>query len=284
MTLDDEPAAAPDDEPAAPDANPASELGDLYMACFKYESAEEGDLTFDLGEVILVEKMEAEWWTGRIGQDRQGVFPYNYVEALKDGVPAAESTAPAAAASDAPQEEVKPVAAETAEEPKAAEVAAAAPAAPVATSTSKSTKKKKKDDGGKKLGLAKVVAPYEATSKEQLSLNRGQMVLIRKKTETGWWQGEIQASGGKKRQVGWFPASYVKMMADSKEEKKDAVAVSSGPMLKALFPYQGQQEDELNFDEGAIIKLVSKEEEAWWKGELDGKVGVFPSNYVEEIQ
>ena len=40
-----------------------------------------------------------------------------------------------------------------------------------------------------------MIAPYSATSKEQLSLQKGQMILVRKKTETGWWQGEIQASG-----------------------------------------------------------------------------------------
>lgn len=35
--------------------------------------------------------------------------------------------------------------------------------------------------------------------------------MIRKKTSTGWWEGELQAKG-KKRQVGWFPASYVKLL------------------------------------------------------------------------
>ncbi len=44
----------------------------------------------------------------------------------------------------------------------------------------------------KKPVIAKVVAPYEATSKEQLTLAAGQLILIRKKTDTGWWQGEIQ--------------------------------------------------------------------------------------------
>jgi hypothetical protein len=46
---------------------------------------------------------------------------------------------------------------------------------------------------GKKPELATVVAPYSATGKEQLTLQRGQMILVRKKTDTGWWQGEIQA-------------------------------------------------------------------------------------------
>ena len=57
-------------------------------------------------------------------------------------------------------------------------------------------KKKKKSDadgaGGKKMELAKVIAPYEATSKEQLTLTKGQMIMVKKRTETGWWQGEVQ--------------------------------------------------------------------------------------------
>ena len=48
----------------------------------------------------------------------------------------------------------------------------------------------------KKLEIATVIAPYEATTKEQLSLALGQMVLVRKKTDTGWWQGELQAGVG----------------------------------------------------------------------------------------
>lgn len=48
---------------------------------------------------------------------------------------------------------------------------------------------------GKKPELATVIAPYTASGKEQLTLQKGQMILVRKKTDTGWWQGEIQASG-----------------------------------------------------------------------------------------
>ena len=67
----------------------------------------------------------------------------------------------------------------------------------------------------------------------------------------------------------------------------EAVAAASSeperPKFKALYSYAGQHEDELAFNVGDIITLISKEEEAWWKGELDGNQGVFPSNYVEEI-
>lgn len=48
---------------------------------------------------------------------------------------------------------------------------------------------------GKKPEIATVIAPYQATSKEQLSLQRGQLIMIRKKTTSGWWEGETHVSG-----------------------------------------------------------------------------------------
>lgn len=44
----------------------------------------------------------------------------------------------------------------------------------------------------KKGEVATVIAPYEATSSEQLSLQKGQLIMIRKKTDSGWWEGELQ--------------------------------------------------------------------------------------------
>lgn len=63
----------------------------------------------------------------------------------------------------------------------------------------------------RKSEIAQAIAPYEATSSEQLTLTRGTLIMIRKKTESGWWEGEIHAKG-RKRQIGWFPASYVKVL------------------------------------------------------------------------
>ena len=85
--------------------------------------------------------------------------------------------------------------------------------------------------------------------------------------------------GKKKRQVGWFPASYVKLMGGPEK----ATPEPKKPQFRALYSYAGQHDDELAFNAGDIISLLSKDEEAWWKGELDGRSGVFPSNYVEEI-
>ena len=45
-----------------------------------------------------------------------------------------------------------------------------------------------------------------------------------------------------------------------------------------LFPYNAVNDDELTLEEGQMVAIVSKEVEdkGWWKGEVDGRVGVFP--------
>lgn len=51
----------------------------------------------------------------------------------------------------------------------------------------------------------------------------------------------------------------------------------------AQFAYQGQQKTDLSFNKGdriVIFKEVSKE---WLYGGLNGKVGIFPSNFVQRV-
>lgn len=50
-----------------------------------------------------------------------------------------------------------------------------------------------------------------------------------------------------------------------------------------VFSYAQDHEDELNLKVGDIINIIGEEEEGWWRGVLNGKEGVFPSNFVEEI-
>ncbi|XP_068921904.1 CD2-associated protein isoform X2 [Petaurus breviceps papuanus] len=54
---------------------------------------------------------------------------------------------------------------------------------------------------------------------------------------------------------------------------------------RTLFSYEGANDDELSFKEGEIIHLISKDtgEVGWWKGELNGKDGVFPDNFAIQI-
>jgi len=49
------------------------------------------------------------------------------------------------------------------------------------------------------------------------------------------------------------------------------------------YPYIAANEDELSLAEGDIITVLDQNiiDAGWWKGELKGRVGVFPDNFVE---
>ena len=51
--------------------------------------------------------------------------------------------------------------------------------------------------------------------------------------------------------------------------------------VKALFDFTPMEEGELEFKCGQMIDVLEKEDANWWRGRLQDKEGIFPSNYVE---
>uniref|UniRef100_A0A3Q2ZSR3 SH3 domain-containing protein n=1 Tax=Kryptolebias marmoratus TaxID=37003 RepID=A0A3Q2ZSR3_KRYMA len=51
----------------------------------------------------------------------------------------------------------------------------------------------------------------------------------------------------------------------------------------AIYDYTADKEDELSFQEGAIIYVVKKNEDGWFEGVMNATTGLFPGNYVESI-
>lgn len=52
------------------------------------------------------------------------------------------------------------------------------------------------------------VTKYPANSRFELSLNVGDIVILQKKRENGWYKGELTRTG----QVGLFPANFVELI------------------------------------------------------------------------
>ncbi|XP_057703349.1 intersectin-1 isoform X3 [Corythoichthys intestinalis] len=215
-----------------------SESSEEYVAMYTYESSEQGDLSFQQGDVVTVTRKEGDWWTGTVA-GKIGVFPSNYV---KPRDASSESLGPAG----------------------------------------------KTGSLGKKPEIAQVIAPYCATGAEQLTLAPGQLILIRKKNSGGWWEGELQARG-KKRQIGWFPANYVKLLSPSTSKTtptepmppKLVPANTAVCQVIGMYDYVAQNDDELAFQKGQVITVLNRDDCDWWKGELNGREGLFPSNYVK---
>lgn len=71
---------------------------------------------------------------------------------------------------------------------------------------------------------------------------------------------------------------------DEDDEEEDMEDTGSGPRAIAAYDFEAENEGELSFKENDVIKLISRLDENWLEGEVDGRVGIFPSNYVEVLE
>lgn len=55
-------------------------------------------------------------------------------------------------------------------------------------------------------------------------------------------------------------------------------------LVKANYNFTAEAENELSIKKEDLIKVVRKIDEGWWVGSLNGKTGMFPSNYVSIVE
>ncbi|XP_035500115.1 abl interactor 2b isoform X15 [Scophthalmus maximus] len=85
---------------------------------------------------------------------------------------------------------------------------------------------------------------------------------------------------------------------DDEDEEESAVVEYSDPYAEedppwaprtylekvvAIYDYSRDKEDELSFQEGAIIYVIKKNDDGWYEGVMNSTTGLFPGNYVESI-
>uniref|UniRef100_A0A671U9P4 Osteoclast-stimulating factor 1 n=1 Tax=Sparus aurata TaxID=8175 RepID=A0A671U9P4_SPAAU len=68
-----------------------------------------------------------------------------------------------------------------------------------------------------------------------------------------------------------------------KQPEESNSANSTFGVARARYDFSARDRSELSLQEGDTIKILSKKgHSGWWKGEVYGRVGFFPANYVEE--
>uniref|UniRef100_H2M387 F-BAR and double SH3 domains protein 2 n=1 Tax=Oryzias latipes TaxID=8090 RepID=H2M387_ORYLA len=154
----------------------------------------------------------------------------------------------------------------------------------------------------------KVLYSYKASQPDELTIDEQEMLEV---IEDGDMEDWVKARN-KTGLVGYVPEKYLQFptsnsllsmlqslttldarshtSSNSTEPELHAVCVNGDTntalFVRALYDYVGQADEELSFSEGAVIRLLSRDtqtDDGFWEGELNGRVGVFPSVLVEDL-
>uniref|UniRef100_A0A671MVK5 Sorbin and SH3 domain-containing protein 2-like n=1 Tax=Sinocyclocheilus anshuiensis TaxID=1608454 RepID=A0A671MVK5_9TELE len=138
---------------------------------------------------------------------------------------------------------------------------------------------------------------FNADTNVELSLRKGERVILLRKVDQNWYEGKIPGSN----KQGIFPVSYVdvikgspskspshqgdthtyrahkKMMQDSQH--------SGGDPFQAVYNYVSRNGDELELKEGDVIDVIEKCDDGWFVGtsRRTRLFGTFPGNYVKPL-
>ncbi|KAL7846484.1 hypothetical protein SRHO_G00214640, partial [Serrasalmus rhombeus] len=159
----------------------------------------------------------------------------------------------------------------------------------------------------------KVLYSYQASQPDELTIEEQEVLEVIDDGDMEDWVKARNRAG----QVGYVPEKYLQLpssnsllsmlqslaaldtrshsSSNSTEQELEPATEhaqtspngdNSVNFAKALYDYEAQTEDELSFPEGAIIRILSKdnqEDDGFWEGEFNGSVGVFPAVLVEDL-
>lgn len=227
-----------------------------YVALYDYQASDEEELNLKKGDRVTVINNAGQWWTVRNERGQEGLVPFNYLE-------------------EAPAQVPQPT---------------------VAASNSRS--KINQDEGlyqqtnlvmqpfGKVL---RAVARYKYASRrtDELSLEKGEEIIVLEKEGDGWWRGKCGI------REGWFPANYVEEVKEAEPVAAAAatattvVPASKKPVIctvVALYSFESGNSEELPFQKGDLMDVIGQpaDDPEWWEArKQDGSHGLVPRNYVE---
>ncbi|XP_048948101.1 CD2-associated protein isoform X1 [Canis lupus baileyi] len=212
---------------------------------FEYLPQNEDELELKVGDIIDInDEVEEGWWSGTLN-NKLGLFPSNFVKELE-------------VTDDG----------ETHEAQEDSETVFTGPTSPLPS-----------PGNGNETAPGSVTQPKKIRGIGFGDIFKEGSVKLRTRTSGS----EIEEKKTEK--------PLIIQSVGSKTQSLDATKTDTENKSKAkeycrtLFAYEGTNEDELSFKEGEIIHLISKEtgEAGWWKGELNGKEGVFPDNFAIQI-
>ncbi|XP_030643761.1 sorbin and SH3 domain-containing protein 2 [Chanos chanos] len=149
----------------------------------------------------------------------------------------------------------------------------------------------------REMGEAVARYNFNADTNVELSLRKGERVILLRQVDPNWYEGKIPGTN----KQGIFPVSYVDVIRRSpskspahhgdqpsyrtpKRTAQDA-AHAGGEPFQAVYNYVPRNEDELELREGDVVDVMEKCDDGWFVGtsRRSKMFGTFPGNYVKPL-
>lgn len=139
------------------------------------------------------------------------------------------------------------------------------------------------------LKFAKVLYDYNGQNDEEMTANKGDMVMIIDDSNN-WWKVENQHG-----KIGILPSNYLQKKIVKKNSLiyhfykikgfnvsfvENTNSEKNAEVFIAKYNYLANGKNELSFNRGDQIEVTCKKSNDWWVGTVNGKTGKFPSNHV----
>ncbi|KAM4595586.1 sorbin and SH3 domain-containing protein 2 isoform 11-T12 [Fundulus diaphanus] len=155
----------------------------------------------------------------------------------------------------------------------------------------------------REIGEAVARYNFNADTNVELSLRKGERVVVIRRVDQNWFEGKIPGT----TKQGIFPVSYVEIVKQSPSKSSvhhvDPHAYSRAPSstpvkrlvqdalhgggdpYQALYNYIPRNEDELELKEGDVVDVMEKCDDGWFVGtsRRNKLFGTFPGNYVKQL-
>ncbi|NXL00522.1 SH319 protein, partial [Mesembrinibis cayennensis] len=227
--------------------------GPRCIARFEYIGDQKDELSFSEGETIILKEYVSEEWAKGELRGTSGIFPLNFVEVIEDLPGTGMNTFAKIFKNMLSFTYVGTGAALK----NKVEVSSALP-----------------QNNRRSVEWCEALHDFTAETKDDLSFKKGDYIQILEQVDSAWYRGRLN------EKEGIFPAVFVQtcsgMLSQSLGGKKGKA--------KALYDFHGENEDELSFKAGDTITELESVDEDWMSGEIQGKSGIFPKNFVQILK
>ncbi|XP_054863291.1 LOW QUALITY PROTEIN: neutrophil cytosol factor 2 [Amphiprion ocellaris] len=246
--------------------------GEPHTVLFEFVPETSDELAVVPGNIVFVLQKGADNWASVVFNERRGLVPYNYLERLEISLASQQNKGITAPPSRDPptRPERKP---------------GRTPGGNTQRQESQTTEDSYIVKVCYTFNFAVSVprgSPY-ATLIEKISnkLSLPSTVITLSLTSEASEEGVINADTD--METVWSQASGGRITLWCKTEEQTDGTMQKETVLVAIHSYESSNPEDLRFNQGDTITLLSRVNQDWLEGQCNGNTGIFPASFVEDV-